>query len=135
MAKILEPQLHSLIQRHHNYFNATQFVHLSHGNQFDNVVRVSIGSRDYFDIFFFNPHVSFATIKVQLDERLFDIFLAKDGSQWKVQEYPSNVVALWKVEALLDMLLHPSKYLNEVYSRFLEAEDMEEEIEQSEEED
>ncbi|KAL2501268.1 Uncharacterized protein Fot_35116 [Forsythia ovata] len=37
---------------------------LVHGNRLDNVVRVSIGGRDHFDLFFFNPHISLATVKV-----------------------------------------------------------------------
>ncbi|KAL2521849.1 hypothetical protein Fot_25772 [Forsythia ovata] len=108
---------------------------ISHRNRLDNMVRVSIGGRDHFDIFFFNHYISFAIVKVQLDKRIFDVFLAKRGCQWKVQEYPSNFVVLQKVEALLVMFLHHSKYFNDVYSRFLEVEDMEEEIEQSEEDD
>ncbi|KAL2457808.1 hypothetical protein Fot_19532 [Forsythia ovata] len=68
---------------------------------------------------------------VQLDERIFDVFHDKHEREWKVQEYPPNIVALWKVEALLDMFLHPYEYFNEVYSRFLEVDDMEEETEQS----
>ncbi|KAL2550125.1 hypothetical protein Fot_11655 [Forsythia ovata] len=99
---------------------------LSHGNCFGNVVRVSIGSRDHFDLFLFNHHVSLSTVKVQLDEHIFDVFLEKHDRQWKVQEYPLNFVALWKVEALLEVFLYPSKYFNEVYSRNLEADDMEE---------
>ncbi|KAL2551605.1 hypothetical protein Fot_05224 [Forsythia ovata] len=102
---------------------------LSHGNRLDNVVRVSISGRDHFDIFFFNTHVLLATVNVQLDERIFNIFFKKHDRQWKVQEYPPNFVALWKVEALLNVFLHPSEYFNEVYSRYLEADDMEEEIE------
>ncbi|KAL2516417.1 Uncharacterized protein Fot_30388 [Forsythia ovata] len=91
---------------------------LAHENRIDNVVRVSIGGRDHFDLFFFNPQISLATVKVQLDERIFNVFLDKHERQWKVQEYPPNIVALWKVEALLDMFLHPYEYFNEVYSRF-----------------
>ncbi|KAL2545060.1 hypothetical protein Fot_14293 [Forsythia ovata] len=104
---------------------------LSHENCLGNVVRVSIGRMDHFDIFFFNPYISLATVKVQLDERIFDVFLDKHERQWKVQEYPPNIIAHWKVEALLDMFLHPYEYFNEVYSRYLKTDEMEERIEQS----
>ncbi|KAL2508430.1 ATP synthase alpha subunit [Forsythia ovata] len=57
---------------------------LAHGNRFDNVVRMSIGSRDRFDLFFFNPHISLATVKMQLDERIFDVFLDNYECQLKV---------------------------------------------------
>ncbi|KAL2463682.1 hypothetical protein Fot_53338 [Forsythia ovata] len=98
-------------------------------------LRVFIGGKDHFGIFFFDPHVSLATIRIQLDEHIFDIFLEKHYRQWKVQEYQPNFVALWKVEALLDIFLHPSEYFNEVYYHYLEANDMEEKIEQSWEEE
>ncbi|KAL2476853.1 Uncharacterized protein Fot_45867 [Forsythia ovata] len=50
---------------------------LAHENCLDNVVRVSIGGRDHFDLFYFNPQTSLATVEVQLDERIFDVFLDK----------------------------------------------------------
>ncbi|KAL2553042.1 Uncharacterized protein Fot_06661 [Forsythia ovata] len=103
----------------------------AHGNRLDNVVRVSICGRDHFDIFFFNPHISLATVNMRLDERIFDVFLDKHERQWKVHEYPLNIIAHWKVEALLDMFLHPYEYFNEVYSRYLETDEMEDNIEQS----
>ncbi|KAL2508904.1 Uncharacterized protein Fot_32551 [Forsythia ovata] len=77
---------------------------LAHGNHLDNVV--------------------------QLDERIFDVFLDKHERQWKVQEYPPNiVVAHWKVEALLDIFLHLYEYFNEVYSYYLETDETEDNIE------
>ncbi|KAL2515158.1 Uncharacterized protein Fot_29129 [Forsythia ovata] len=124
----MEHQFHLLIRRHRNYFNAIQFVH---GNRLDNVVRVFIGGRDHFDIFFFNLHISLATVNMQLNERIFDVFLNKHERRWKVQEYPPNIVVHWKVEALLDIFLHPYGYFNKVYSRYLETDDMEDKIEQS----
>ncbi|KAL2545460.1 hypothetical protein Fot_14693 [Forsythia ovata] len=76
---------------------------LLHEKCLNNVVRVSIGSRDHFDLFFFNPHVSLATVNVQLDKHIFDVFLENHDRQWKAQEYPPNFVAMWKVEDLLDI--------------------------------
>ncbi|KAL2545229.1 Uncharacterized protein Fot_14462 [Forsythia ovata] len=55
-------------------FQCHTILSLAHGIRHDNVVRVSIGGRDHFDIFFFNSHISLATVKVQLDERIFDVF-------------------------------------------------------------
>ncbi|KAL2549523.1 Uncharacterized protein Fot_11053 [Forsythia ovata] len=68
---------------------------------------------------------------VQLDERIFDVFLDKHERQWKVQKYSPNIVTHWKVEALLDMFLHLYEYFNEVYSYYLETNEMEKNIEQS----
>ncbi|KAL2483307.1 Uncharacterized protein Fot_44751 [Forsythia ovata] len=95
------------------------------------MVRVSIGGRDHFDLFFFNPHISLATVKVQLDELIFDVFLDKYERQWKIQEYSPNIVAHWKVEALLDMFLYSYEYFNEDYSLYLETDEIEENIEPS----
>ncbi|KAL2493640.1 hypothetical protein Fot_37397 [Forsythia ovata] len=103
---------------------------LVHGNRLDNVVRVSIGGGYHFDLFFFNLHISLATVKVQLDEHIFDVFLDKNECQWKVQGYPPNIVAHWNVEAFLDIFLHPYEYFNEVYFYYLETDDMENKIEQ-----
>ncbi|KAL2515416.1 Uncharacterized protein Fot_29387 [Forsythia ovata] len=76
----------------------------SHGNHLNNVVRVSIGGRDHFDLFFFNPHISLAIVKVQLDEHIFDVFLDKHERQWKVQEYPPNIVSHWKTDDMDDKI-------------------------------
>ncbi|KAL2501011.1 hypothetical protein Fot_34859 [Forsythia ovata] len=81
---------------------------LAHENCLDNVVRVSIGGRDHFDRFFFNPQTSLATVKVQLDDRIFDVFIDKHERQWKVQEYPPNIVTLWKVDDMEEEIEHSS---------------------------
>ncbi|KAL2520003.1 Uncharacterized protein Fot_23926 [Forsythia ovata] len=66
---------------------------LAHGNCLYNVVKMSIGSSDHFDLFFFNSHISLATVKVQLDECIFDLFLDKHERQWKVYKYLSIIIA------------------------------------------
>ncbi|KAL2529907.1 hypothetical protein Fot_22508 [Forsythia ovata] len=60
-----EHQLHLLIREAPELFQYyTIRPSLAHENRIDNVVKVSIGDRDHFDLFFFNPHMSLATVKV-----------------------------------------------------------------------
>ncbi|KAL2517937.1 BED-type domain-containing protein [Abeliophyllum distichum] len=51
----------------------------AHGNCLHNVVRISIGGRDHFDLFLFNPHILLATVKEHL--RIFLCILPSDRSR------------------------------------------------------